>query len=350
MQTANRNELRDRDFIPPRCPLGDCPAHHLGTPFPWSYRGRFYRKVDGFEVQRFQCLTCNRSFSTQTFRTDYRLRRFETVLPTFVAANSKTTLRKTVRNFELDRAHVTRRQKLLARHARRFHEHRLRIARARGGVASQFQFDELESYEQHRKLKPVTGCVAIETTTGFIVHTDVETLPARKPLKKWEQAVLERIEAAEGIRRSGSRRAVQRTVEALGRFALPGPVQVTTDKKSSYRTALEGEFDDRLQHTRIDGRRERGTRNPLFPINHTLARLRDLVSRLVRQTWAAAKKRARLADHLAITAGFRNYVDGWRSEPAERQKVSTAQVLGIATRRYSATEYLYWMDPLCMAV
>jgi hypothetical protein len=342
-------QLRDDDFVPPRCPREECPAHQLGTPFPWTHRGTFYRKVDGLDVQRFQCLTCRRSFSTQTFRTDYRLRRPETVLPNFVAANSKTTLRKMGRNYELNRSHVARRQILLATHARRFHEHRLQLAQARGGLGSRFQFDELESYEQHRKLKPLTGCVAIEVETGFIVHTDVETLPARKPLKKGEEAALKRIEAVEGVRRSGSRQAVQRTVEALGRFARAGEVKVTTDKKSSYRTALEREFGDRLKHTRIDGRRERGNRNPLFPINHTLARLRDLVSRLVRQTWAAAKKRERLADHIAITTGFRNYVDGWRSEPAERQRVSAAQVLGLATRRYTPQEYLYWMDPLCLA-
>lgn len=350
MQSWNEIELRDDDFVPPRCPWEECPAHDPRAPFVWHHRGTFDRKVDGLQVQRFQCLICNRSFSTQTFRTDYRLRRFETVLPNFVAANSKTTLRKTGRNFELNRAHVARRQALLARHARRFHEHRLALAEKRGGVGSRYQFDELETYEQHRKLKPLTGCVAIETATGFIVHTDVETLPARKPLKKGEAAVLERIEAVEGVRRSGSRQAVKRTVEALGRFSKAGPIHVTTDKKSSYRTALERMFEERLVHTRIDGHRERGNRNPLFPINHTFARLRDLVSRLVRQTWAAAKKREHLAAHLAITVGFRNYVDGWRSEPAARQKVSAAQMLGLASRRYSSEEYLYWMDPLCMPV
>lgn len=349
MERSNRTRLRDADFVPPRCPHEDCAAHDPNAPFPWRRRGTFVRGVDSKPVQRFDCRTCRRSFSTQTFRTDYRLRRPDTILPVFVAANSKTTLRKSGRNFELGREHVARRQRLLARHGRRLHEHRLQLAEGLGGIGSMFQFDELETYEEHRKLKPLTGCIAIEVETGFIVHTDIETLPARKPLKRGEEVVLARIEAREGKRTSGSRRAVKRTVEQLARVAKAGDVRFTTDKKSSYHSELKSVFGERLTHTRIDGRRERGSRNPLFPINHTLARLRDLVSRLVRQTWAAAKRRARLSDHLAITVGFRNYVDGWRSEPVKRQKVSAAQMLGLATRRYSAQEYLHWMDPLCLA-
>jgi len=348
MKGTQRPDFRDPDFVPPRCPYLACTAHAPGARFTYRRRGNFVRKLDGERVQRFQCTVCMRSFSSQTFRLDYRLRRPDTLAPIFTALCSKTTLRKTARNLGLGRDHVARRMRLLGAHARRYHERQLeRVADLPERLGARFQFDELETYEEHRKLKPVTVAVLIEQRTGFVVHTDVETLPARKPLRGAQKKQLEAIEAKEGKRRSGSRRAVARTVEALERVARhTGRVEITTDRKASYRAALRRTFGDRVQHRRIDGRMRRGVRNPLFPINHTLARLRDLASRLVRQTWAAAKRRAALADQLAVIVAFRNYVDGWRSEPAVRQKTTAAVQLGLLPRKLTAAEYLVWMDPL----
>lgn len=346
MDTSLQPSFRDPGFVPPHCPHADCAAHGPTGDYGYRRRGAFVRGLDGARVQRFECLTCGRSFSSQTFRLDYRLRRPDTLEPIFIALSSKTTLRKTARNLGLGREHVARRMRLLARHARRYHGHRLELAGDGRPLGNCFQFDELETYEQHRKLKPVTVCVLIEQRTGYIVHCDAETLPARKPLKTAHKRQLERIEAAEGVRRSGSLRAVVRTVDILGRVAGEGAIRVTTDKKASYARALQRRFAERLEHVRIDGRAERGTKSPLFPINHTLARLRDLVSRLVRQTWAGAKRRATLSDHLDVTLAFRNYVDGWRSEPAARQGTSAAAELGVTSRRLSSREFLYWRDPL----
>ena len=285
--------------------------------------------------------------ASQTFRLDYRLRRPDTLLAVFVALASKTTLRKTARSLGVGRSHVVRRFARLAHHCHDFHAFQLARARERGGLGSSFQFDELETYEEHRKLKPLTVPVLIEETTGFIVSTEVATLPARGHRNAAEEAVKARYEAAEGVRRSGSVAAVASTVDALvAAAATSGPVHVTTDKKASYRSRLRRALGERLVHRRIDGRAQRGSSSPLFPINHTLARLRDLLSRLVRQTWAASKRRARLGEHLDVVVAFRNYVDGWRSEPAARQRVSAAQQLGLCDAKIDPPRFLTWRDPL----
>jgi len=348
MKDLEVTPLRDPDFVPPRCPNAECPAHDPSRPFTYRRCGSFVRRVDRTRVQRFLCTVCSRSFSSQTFRLDYRLQRPDTLAPIFAALCSKTTLRKTARNLGLGREHVARRLRLLARHSRTHHLDRLDRAEKRvGGIGTSFQFDELETYEEHRKLKPVTVAVLIERSSGFIVHTDAETLAARRPLKGREIRQLQRIEAREGVRRSGSTQAVRRTVERLVRVAdRTRRIEVTTDKKSSYRSALDRMLGARVDHVRIDGRAERGTRSPLFPINHTLARLRDLASRLVRQTWAAAKTRGALSDQLDVVTAFRNYVDGWRSEPAARQRTTAAVQVGLAARRLTPAEFLHWRDPL----
>lgn len=343
--------VRDAGFVPPRCPFSSCLAHLPGKSpgsFDYRRRGSYRRSLDGLVVQRFECGTCLRSFSSQTFRLDYRLRRPDTLLPVFTALHSKTTLRKTARNLGLGRAHVARRIRRLAEHGREYHALRLACIAASGGRGTSFQFDELETYECHRKLKPLTACVLIERQTGFIASIEVGTLAARGRRTPKEEETRQRYEEQEGPRRSQSWQVVQKTAATIARIAKAGAhVLVTTDRKSSYAKALQKSLGKRLVHERISGRAERGAGSQLFPINHTLARLRDLVSRLVRQTWAASKKRSWLVQHLAVLVGFRNYVDGWRSEPAARQKTSAARELGATTRKLKMAEYLVWMDPLC---
>jgi transposase-like protein len=343
--------IRDTGFVPPRCPYADCVAHVAPkTPGGYAYRrrGSFTRGVDGLVVQRFACETCGRSFSSQTFRLDYRLRRPDTLLPVFTALHSKTTLRKTARNLGLGRAHVARRIERLAQHARDYHALRLDKIAAGGGLGANFQFDELETYETHRKLKPLTACVLIERQTGFIASIAVGTLAPRGRRTPKEEETRAKYEKLEGPRRSESWNVVQKIAATIARIAKKGDhVLVTTDRKASYAKALQKSLGKRLVHERISGRAERGSRSMLFPINHTLARMRDLVSRLVRQTWAASKKRSWLVKHLAVLVGFRNYVDGWRSEPAARQKTSAGRELGATSRKLTAQEYLVWGDPLC---
>ena len=63
-----------------------------------------------------------------------------------------------------------------------------------------FQLDELETFEHHRKLKPITMSVLIERKSYFLVDSRAGTLPARRPLKKHEHLRLREIELQEGKR------------------------------------------------------------------------------------------------------------------------------------------------------
>jgi hypothetical protein len=79
--------------------------------------------------------------------------------------------------------------------------------------------------------------------------------------------------------------------------------------------------------------------NPLFPINHTLAMLRDGLSRLVRRSWGASKQRAWLDRHAWVWVAYRNYIRGitnraWFTTPA--------MALGVVARRYSKSTFFEW--------
>ena len=326
-------------FLPRHCPLPDCPSH-TSHHFRWRRKGRFKRLCDGRSVPRFLCLECRHTFSSQTFRVDYRLRKPRLHLALFKDFVSKTTMRQSARTLGCTRHTVAHRLALLGRHCREFHHSKLERARARGGVEGIFQLDELETFEHSRRLKPVTVPVLIERKSYFVLHAACAPLPARGGLSPALRMKKEELEQREGKRRSGSVRAVRESFACLARTHRSwGLVAVQTDKKSSYATNLERLFGERLRHERHSSQKARNYSNPLFPINHTLAMMRDGVSRLVRRTWAAAKLRDRLALHLWIWIAYRNYVRGITNKA---RHITPAMALGIERERWKREELLAW--------
>ncbi|MBK8177885.1 MAG: hypothetical protein IPK67_03080 [Planctomycetes bacterium] len=71
--------------------------------------------------------------------------------------------------------------------------------------------------------------------------------------------------------------------ETFEHSRLKKPVTVPTDMKKTYGVLLRRLFGERCRHLRTISTLKRDTRNPLWHINHTLARTRDGVSRLVRR-------------------------------------------------------------------
>src|SRR5215813_7670975 len=227
-------------FTPPRCPYSSCDAHAGKAPFLWRRRGQFRRALDGRVVQRFRCLICGRSFSTQTFRLDYRLRKPGLSRPVFLHFVSKVTHRQSARVLGINRKTVHQRLRLLGAHSRLFQHWRMHRPRVRGRLAGSFQLDELETFETSRRLRPLTVPVLIEKSSRFVVHTDVGTLPSRGRLSPHEQAKKEAMLKVEGPRKNGSRAAVGECLAALSvATARAERVVVRTDEKQSYPAALK---------------------------------------------------------------------------------------------------------------
>ncbi|MFQ5382758.1 MAG: hypothetical protein ACE5EF_14225 [Dehalococcoidia bacterium] len=325
-------------FTPPFCPLATCPSRTDGKPFTWHRKGTYPRKCDGRRIQRFRCTVCGHRFSAQSFRLDYRLHRPALTRPVLDLLVSKTTHRQTARVLGCDRKTVEHRLRLLGRHCRAFH--RRMLARC-PGLAGTFQFDELETFETDRRLMPVTVPVLIERHSYFVVDLKTAPMGARGCRTEALRRKKAEYERKYGKRRNGSREAVRRTLTTLDRHLAPGAkAHLQTDLKKTYRGLIRGVFGPRYgSHAQESSRRKRNYSNLLFPINHTLAMLRDGVSRLVRRSWGAAKKRVRLEDHLWVWLAWRNYV---RPITNEAPRVTPAMALGVAGRKYRRAEMLRW--------
>jgi len=63
---------KSKRWAPPHCPNPNC-KYHSPLQTGWSFKkaGFFKRHAAPHRIQRFTCLHCRRSFSTQTFSTTY---------------------------------------------------------------------------------------------------------------------------------------------------------------------------------------------------------------------------------------------------------------------------------------
>lgn len=328
-------------FVPTFCPLTDCPAHDGRAPFRFQRRGSYRRKCDGLVVPRFSCGTCGRKFSRQSFRLNYRWWRPHVHHELFRMFVSKVTMRQAARLLGIDRGTVARRQRSLGEACRRFHA----AAMAEGqGLAGRFSMDEMETFETDRLLRPVTIPVLIQLQSLFVVHAESAPLPSRGRLDAARQLRKMEYEKRFGKRRSGSRKAVESTLLQL-RSAMreTEELHLVTDRKSSYRTLVQQYFRERFgSHVQESSRRKRNRGNPLFAINHTLAMLRDGVSRLVRRNWGVSKLRTRLDPHLWVWIGYRNYVRGIVADVPE---TTPAMVAGVTRHPLTSSDLFRWRWP-----
>jgi transposase-like protein len=332
------------DFLPPFCPRTGCPSAFPGGAFAWRRAGFYRRACDRRRVPRFHCRACGHRFSLQSFRLDYRERKPQIDLPVLHGLVSKVTHRQAARLLRVNRKTVELRLRRFAVALRELHRGVLARARRRGGIRGRFSFDELETFEGNRRLCPVTVPVLIERRTLFVIHAEVAPMGARGRLRARERAKRAEREAREGRRPSGSAAAVERCVAELGRSLERGAkLEITTDQKRTYRAAVRRHFAGRLAaHVTESSRRARNRANPLFAINHTFAMMRDGVSRLVRRSWGASKKREMLLRHLWVWIAWRNYV---RPITNLAPKVTPAMALLLAGRPLADAELIRWRWP-----
>ena len=334
-------------FQPPFCPSFACPSRTAHQVFTWRRDGKYRRACDARRVQRFRCLACRRRFSAQSFRLDYRQRKPRinaAVLGCFV---SKVNHRQAARILHVDRKTIERRLHLWGPTLQHYHQGWLTRARLQGGLSGTWTLDEQESFEQDRRLQPLTLPILVHWKTFFVLHAATAPLPARGGLSPLDEARKRERELRLGRRQSGSTAAVEECLKVWrGVHAPRASANWITDRKTSYPALFKRYFGEVFgSHVRIASSDTRNRKNPMFPINHTLAMLREHVSRLARRTWAVSKRRTRLENHLWIWIVWRNYVRGITNQA---KRTTPAMALGITTRAFPVRRILRWRWPLLM--
>ncbi len=319
-------------FEPFRCPFPAC-RHHL-RPRPGFFRrkGSYHPLCRSHPVARFRCRGCGRTFSRQTFRADYRHKKPHInarFLELMVACVGQ---RQAARVLRVARRTIERRFTWLARHAAGYHARRLRDVT----LAGPFQIDELESFEANR-FQPVTVPVLIDRTTLFIVDCAVGPLRRKGRMTPKQRRLRAQHEAQHGRRPTASTPAVRKVLQTLAGVAVRRVV-LESDRKALYGALARRLLGRAVRWRPHDATRRRDHANPLFPINHTNARLRHFLSRLRRRTWCVSKTRSGLERHLRIAMLWVNYCRGITN----RTRTTPAQALGLMSQPMRTEQVLAW--------
>lgn len=323
-------------FTPPRCPNPLCPMHRAPEPLFFKRKGFYLPKCRSVPVPRFQCKVCRLGFSRQTFRVDYRDHKPHVNAQLVKLLASGIGLRQSARIVPLARKSTELKFRKLARQLC-FLNVNLRQPFPEG---SEFEFDEMVTFETCKVTRPLTLPVLIEAKTLLVVAA--EPAPIR-PFGKKTPARAARIaayEKAHGKRRDRSRRAILRVLSAAGAATRHlEKVVLRTDEKPVYKPLAAQVFGaERLAHEQFSSRLPRTPRNPIFRINLTAAVARDLNGRLRRRSWLASKQAHFLQQQLGLFMCWRNFVR--RRVNSDRR--TPAMALGWLERRLSTEQLLGW--------
>ena len=263
--------------------------------------GQFRRKSDRARVQRYRCVNCGKHFSRATFDPCYRQLKRHVNQDVFNHLSSGVSQRRLSYLLKLNRKTIKRKflflgfQSLLS----------LRQFNLNFPKAEKVEFDDLETFE-HTKMKPVSVTLAVESSSRRILGFTVSSMPAKGLLAK----------------KSFLKYGPRKDDRSAGRNNLFNYLKGVVDPSATIKSDQNPHYpNDVLRHfpkaTHIAVKGQRGVItaqgelkkikfDPLFSLNHTCAKLRADINRLIRKTWCTTKKIERLRLHLAIYANYHN--------------------------------------------
>jgi len=316
----------------PFCPAPDCRFHRLPDPaWPVVRTGTYLRHRPPHVVQRYRCGHCRRTFSDQTFRTSYWLKRPELLRAVFWRLVGCSGFRQIAREFQVSPSTIATHAARLGRHGLLFHQ----LHRPPGPLSEGLVLDGFESFEWSQ-FYPTSFHLLLGRTSHFCYgFTDSEHRRSGRmsPRQKRRRAQLE---AQLG---RPDPRSTEREVATLLRIVAPYPqaLELDSDEHTDYPRALRHLSHLSVHHRVTSARRPRTPHNPLFPVN-----LMDLLARHSganhkRQTIAFSKRRQSAAERLWVLILWRNWIK-WFSE--RRRAPTPAMRLRLAARPWSLGEIL----------
>lgn len=319
-------------FQPPFCPRSCCRFHLNSRGWRFKRAGFFRRVAAPSRVQRFRCLHCHVSFSSQTFHTSYWLKRPDLQAPIFHRLLGCSAYRQIAREFGVSPASVASQAERIGRHCLLFQEQQ----RPRGLPSEPLVVDGFESFE-FSQYHPIHHNLAVGAISHYLyAHTDAELR------RKGRMRPKQRQRRAEIEREFGrpNPKAIELEVAELVRLAVrsPGPVEIRSDEHQAYPRAFRRVRENTITHSVTPSKRARTHQNPLFPVNLMDLLIRHCGANHKRETIAWSKRRWSSALRLAVLQVWRNYLKG--TSEKERDSPTPAQVLGLTSRRLGADTVL----------
>ena len=319
-------------FRPPFCPWPACPQHRRhARGFRFRHHGVYStrRRV----VPRFLCLTCQRTFSRQTFSTSYYLKRPELLLSLAAALQAGAALRQAARSLACAPSTAARLAARLGRHALLLHARTLSVLRGR--LAEPVVLDHFETFEFSQDL-PFGVATPVGSVSWFLYGVD----PAPHARAGRRSAAQQRRLRRRPPRRSrggyhGSTRRVMRSLLPLvpqgQRLDLVGDGHPAYDAVAARLPQVRLFRHPNPQRGPKGSPRSAQARErdrAMFPSDLLHALLRHSVAHHRRETIAFGRRLNALMERLFLTTVWRNFVK--RRSERRPEPVTPAMRVGLA--------------------
>ncbi len=267
-----------------------------------------------YRIQRFRCLHCRRSFSSQTFSTTYWLKRPDILPQLFMKTIGGMANRQIARDLDVAPATVDRQLSRLGRHCLLFHRQMAGGSSLQGPLV----IDGFETFEFSQYF-PFHHNLAVEAESGFFVHFTDSELRRKGRMRADQKRRRENLEESLG---RPDPKAVERGIRELLEDVLTGVdrVKLRRDDHPAYARAIRG-LGCKVRQQITPSTERRDADNPLFEVNLLDLLIRHSSANHRRETIAWSKRRQRSSERLAILLVWRNYVKkrwekGARETPA----------------------------------
>ena len=317
------------DFRPPFCPRPWCPSHcEKGS---WKYRkaGFYLRQAEPQRIRRYTCGVCGGSFSWQSYRVSYWLKRPDLLVPVFQRLVACSGFRQIAREFGVSHTTIMRLSERLGRHCLLFQQRAVKELKLGEAIA----IDGFESFA-HSQFHPCHLHVAAGSESHFFYAFTDSELRRKGRMTSWQKRRREEIEAQHG---RPDPKSIEKEIAELVRLLPKGDgLVILSDEHPAYPRGLKRSGIE-VTHRVTPSTAPRTKANPLFPINLIDLLIRHSGSNHKRETIAFSKTRQNVVERLAIFQVWRNFV---KSFSEKTQDASPAMRLGLADRKLDPAEIL----------
>ena len=322
-------------FTPPFCPNELCDHHQADqAQGRWFYRIGYHHSKAFGAVPRFRCRRCGITFSRQTFRLDYYVKRPLSYRRIFEHLCSGSGVRSTARWLQVSHHAVSNRIGWLSRQALALQAqlmHGLQLSEDL--VADGFESFVCDQYQ------PNNIHLLVGSRSQFLYCFNYAHLRRKGRMTDRQKAERERRERRyirERISITDAFVHIADEVEQLVSGRTGGPTTLFTDKKREYLRVIGDSQglhcyaqQGRFTHKSISSHKPRTTSNPLFPVNYLDRQLRKDNANHVRQTVQFSRSVGNCLERIAVYQLYHNYLKPFRVDDSRLSGFTHAEMAGV---------------------